>query len=82
MEKPFALHTTWTCYGAWLPGDERGHVSDIILPSGSLIEKQNVPGTPILSGDAYTRSRSLRLMKDEPVWLNRDQARIVAETLR
>ena len=25
--RPFALHITWTCYGTWLPGDERGYVA-------------------------------------------------------
>src|SRR3954454_4062773 len=33
----FALHITWTCYGTWLPGDERGHVSDVIFPDGGFV---------------------------------------------
>jgi hypothetical protein len=31
-DEPFALHITWTCYGTWLPGDQRGHVSNVLLP--------------------------------------------------
>ncbi len=71
---PFALHITWTCYGTWLPGDARGHVSKVLLPEGGFQPKQNVPGTPVATGDTTTRERAQALQKGETVWLTADQA--------
>jgi len=80
-ERPFALHITWTCYGTWLPGDRRGHVSDVLLPQGGSLTKQNVPGTPYRQGDDFTRRRARRLQKGETVSLTADQALVVADSL-
>ena len=80
-DQPFALLITWTCYGTWLPGDERGHVSNTLLPEGGHRGKQNVPGTPVSAGDEYTRQPARALQKGETVWLSADQARSAAQAL-
>jgi REP element-mobilizing transposase RayT len=72
--RPFALHITWTTYGTWLPGDERGHVSNIILPAGGFIRADDTPGAPIPSGDEFTRQRAADLQKGDTVWLTAAQA--------
>ena len=80
-ERPFALHITWTCYGTWLPGDERGHVSNILLPEGGYLPKQNVAGAPIAAGDAYTKQRAQSLQKGPTVLLTADEALVAARAL-
>ncbi|MBX7102787.1 MAG: hypothetical protein K1X57_01810 [Gemmataceae bacterium] len=66
---PFALHTTWHTYGDWLPGDERGHVSNIVIPGGGFVRKRNTPGTPVMEGDPHTKQRARDIMLGEPVLL-------------
>jgi REP element-mobilizing transposase RayT len=80
-DRPFALHITWTCYGSWLPGDDRGHVSNTILPNNARLPRQNIPGTPVASGDAYTRRRARALQKGASVRLSQVQAFIAAEAI-
>lgn len=36
---------TWTCYGAWLPGDRRGFVGNVRDEDGQQVV-HNIPGTP------------------------------------
>ena len=62
-EQPFALHITWSCYGTWLPGDQRGYVSNTRLPEGGYLPKKNTPGTVVTADDAYTRQRARDLQK-------------------
>jgi REP element-mobilizing transposase RayT len=81
-DRPFALHITWTCYGTWLPGDRRGHVSPLLLPHGGSRPRQNVPGTPPGPADAFTRRRAQGLRKWPAVFLTAEQARVVADSLR
>jgi len=80
-EPPFALLITWTCYGTWLPGDPRGHVSDILQPDGTRIPKRNTPGTPYAAGDEYTLFKAQQRQKWPTVHLTRDQAQTVAERM-
>jgi len=77
----FALHTTWTCYGTWMPGDERGHVSNVLVPLQGYDPKRNVPGSEVALGDANTKDRASALQKYPTVWLTANQAVCVAETL-
>lgn len=77
----FAMFFTWTTYGTWLPGDERGHVSNKLRSSGGFDEKQNQPGTPYAAGDDYTRERARSLQKWPTVWLSETQAIVVAKSL-
>jgi REP element-mobilizing transposase RayT len=61
--EPFALHITWTCYGTWLPGDERGYVSNTLMSGHDFQPKQNTPGTPVHAGDPYTFQHARALQK-------------------
>lgn len=79
--RPFALHITWTCYGTWLPGDERGHVSNILDSTVGYIPKLNEPGTPCAAGDNYTRHRAQQLQKGDTVYLNQPQALCACEAI-
>jgi REP element-mobilizing transposase RayT len=80
-ERPFALLITWTCYGTWLPGDPRGHVSNTLLPEGGFLPKENVPGTPYSQGDEFTRQRARSLQRGPTVYLTAEQALVVADSL-
>ncbi len=66
VDDPLAYFMTWTCYGTWLPGDERGwtkwHKGD------------HVP-QPLLAG--WCREQ----MAEKPVVLNHVQRAIVEETI-
>lgn len=79
--KPFAIHITWTCYANWLPGDERGHVSNVLLASGGSLPKENAPGTPYRGGDAFTYRMARRLQKAPTARLDAELARWAAEAL-
>jgi REP element-mobilizing transposase RayT len=80
-EQPFAMFFTWTTYGTWLPGDERGHVSNRLRPDGRFEPKQNRPGTPYAAGDPFTRQRARELQSWPTVWLTEPQAAVVAKSL-
>ncbi len=79
--RPFALHITWTTYSTWLPGDERGHVSNILLPDGDIIHKHNTPGTPYAAGDDFTRQQARDLQSGDTVWLTAPQALCACQAL-
>jgi hypothetical protein len=66
MADPLAYFLTWTTYGTWLPGDERGWV-----------EKPGRfrPSNPRLQAIAES------LLKEEPCVLNLEQRRLVEETI-
>ena len=76
----FALLITWTCYGTWLPGDPRGHVSPVWDTSG-FQPRENQPGTRYSPGDRATQQLARAAQKRETVWLNQAQARVAAEAL-
>jgi REP element-mobilizing transposase RayT len=66
MGAPLAYFLTWTTYGTWLPGDERGWV-----------EKPGQFQTPDAQLAATARSR----LTDEPCVFNAEQRRLVEETI-
>jgi hypothetical protein len=68
-------------YGTWLPGDERGYVSNTLTPRSGFRRKQNRPGTPYAVDDPHTRERAQALQKWPTVWLNPTQAVVVATSL-
>ncbi len=76
----FALHESWTCYGTWLPGDERGYVSNMLTDEGYR-PKHSVPGTPCDCDDERTRRRAEQLQAHPTVRLSPAQARCVAEAI-
>jgi REP element-mobilizing transposase RayT len=80
-DNPFALLITWTCYGTWLPGDERGFVSNQRLAGGGVVKKINFPTVPPLRDDSYSRACAINLQKYETVRLDLSQANLVARSL-
>ena len=79
-EFTFALLESWTCYGTWLPGDERGYVSNTLTDDGYR-RKHNEPGTPCDRDDQRTRERATQLQAHATVRLTRDQARCAAQAI-
>jgi len=64
-----AYHLTWTCYGQWLPGDDRGYVD----------RRHRVPGTPYPDGDPQRYNAAANALSEAPCWLNPCQRRLAAE---
>ena len=75
------LLITWTCYGTWLPGDERGFVSNKLKPTGSFERKINAAGERPHTDDSYTRAVAAELQKWPPVYLSPDDVFCVAKSL-
>jgi hypothetical protein len=57
MSIPLAYFITFTCYGTWLHGDERGSVDD----------EHNTPGTPVLDPDPERRGRERDDLPGRPI---------------
>lgn len=66
MDEPLAYFLTWTTYGSWLPGDERGWVDK--------------PGQ-IREPDADRREAARRLMTEDELTLDNAQRSIVESTI-
>ena len=77
----FALHITWTCYGTWLPGDPRGHVSNHLNKHNVYLPKQNIPGTDYAGGDRKTWENARSFQKGETVYLTAAQAELVCHSM-
>jgi REP element-mobilizing transposase RayT len=73
-DQAFALHITCTCYGTWLPGDARGHVSRAFDPDRNFGPKQNVPGTLHAPANPKTFAYAKSLQKQPTVRLTDDLA--------
>ncbi|MBI1918181.1 MAG: transposase [Planctomycetes bacterium] len=68
MAEPLAYLITWTTYGTWLPGDERGWVEE---------------DTPGIQEAARRRAGAARgRMKEPPVTLDPEQRVVVEATVR
>ena len=76
----FALLMTWTCYGTWLPGDSRGHVSPVWTTNG-FQPRKNKPGSLYAPESRATQELAAAAQLGETVWLSREQARVTAESL-
>jgi REP element-mobilizing transposase RayT len=67
---------TWTTYGSWLPGDERGFVSPKF--EGDTPERRNnAPGRPYDEGRPALRRIAESTLTGDPVLLTRAHAKIV-----
>jgi REP element-mobilizing transposase RayT len=77
----FALHITWTCYGTWLPGDSRGHVSRPLTNTNVYLRKENIPGTPHSPADRRLERFAQGHQKGESVLLTPEQAVVVCQSL-
>jgi REP element-mobilizing transposase RayT len=81
---------TWTTYGTWLPGDERGFVSPVLnqppsrraedvtpLPDSASLPKRilrNAPGCRIDRSQPKLQQLSKELLKGPPIFLSSSQA--------
>ena len=70
-----AILVTWTTYGTWLPGDERGFVSRVPRDDGSH-ELHNLPGERYDADDPQLRNSAVEHMAGEPVHLTPEQASV------
>ena len=64
---------TWTTYGSWLPGDQRGFVGWHRDEQGNLVI-HNAPGTPQDSNIPALERAMRESMKGSPIRLRTDQA--------
>jgi REP element-mobilizing transposase RayT len=60
---------TWTTYGTWLPGDERGFVSEVNDGCGGRVI-HNVPGTPYDAGWELLKHDSQNRLLCPPIYLS------------
>jgi hypothetical protein len=71
MNTPLADLITFTCYGTWLHGDERGSVD----------EEHNAFGTPVLSTDLERRARERDSLAEGDYSLDASRRRIALDAL-
>jgi REP element-mobilizing transposase RayT len=69
---------TWTTYGTWLPGDERGFVGTETDGAGQTVT-HNEFGTQPGKANKLLRHNAKQLMTGEPIILNLPQARTLFE---
>ena len=72
---------TWTTYGTWLPGDERGFVGIAPDESGNLVN-HNQFGTPAAPPNLLLRESIERNLKSPPIVLSHAQATALLEQFR
>lgn len=72
---------TWTTYGTWLPGDERGFVSSVPQPEGPQ-RRHNVVGTPYDRHKPSLVRAAQRQQKHESVFLTQPQATVMLGQFR
>jgi REP element-mobilizing transposase RayT len=65
MSKIVGYMVTWTTYGSWLPGDERGYVED----------------GQILPGDLKTLERNKKRQKSPTVKLNKKEVKLIRQVV-
>ncbi len=66
---------TWTTYGTWLPGDERGFVSEVNDGKGGRVI-HNLPGTPYDAGWDRLAFDSRERLACQPIYLVSEQAEV------
>jgi valyl-tRNA synthetase len=70
---------TWTTYGTWLPGNERGSVSRAPRDTGRQ-ELRNLPGEPYDGDDPSREANAAERLEGEPVYLNPSHAGVMLKT--
>lgn len=68
---------TWTTYGTWLPGDDKGFVSPVRNPFSQKWERQNTPGTICTSSIPGLRQASYSRLKCPAISLSSSQAEVL-----
>jgi len=71
MNTPLGYFLTFTCYGTWLHGDERGSVD----------REHNIPGTPILPPDTNRRGRERNGLSQPPYLLDQAHRQVALHAL-
>lgn len=71
MSEPHAYLLTWTTYGTWLPGDQRGSVDS----------QHNVYGEPYAPTDARRQGANARGLSQAPLRLDEGARQVVRETI-
>src|SRR6266851_8360191 len=72
---------TWTTYGTWLPGDERGFVSNVRDGPGPEV-RHNIPDTPYDRDLPGLRNSARAALKCSPIYLVLAQAQPLLEQLQ
>jgi len=75
-----AWFLTWTTYGTWLPGDDRGFVSRVPQADGTHIVR-NTPDTPHDAAIGDVHAAAQRRMKGSPVRLTAAHAAVVDQAI-
>jgi len=68
---PLAYLITFTCYGTWLHGNDRGSVDD----------KHNTFDTPFLDTNSERYNEARKKMKAPPLFLNEQQRNLVSTVI-
>jgi REP element-mobilizing transposase RayT len=71
MDTPLAYFITFTCYGTWLHGDERGSVD----------AEHNTPGTPVLPSDPARRASERASLPEQPYTLDAPRRQLALEAI-
>jgi len=69
---------TWTTYGTWLPGHQRGFVSDVKRDDGTTV-RHNVPGTEYDADLPELTAHAESLLKSASVRLSKVQAELLLD---
>jgi REP element-mobilizing transposase RayT len=73
------LVLTWTTYGTWLPGEERGFVSPVRASSDDKWKSRNELGTSYSRSMPGLKRASQSRLKCPPIYLDLERARVVFE---
>lgn len=73
---------TWTTYGTWLAGSNRGFVSNVYAPDGGPELRHNEPGMEYDSQMPGLEHYIVQRMLDEPFLLNEEQAVVMVKQFR
>ena len=71
MNTPLAYFLTFTCYGTWLHGDDRGSVD----------REHNSPGTPVLPPDGERKAREDDDLAEPPYQLDAPRRQVTLRAL-
>jgi hypothetical protein len=72
---------TWTTYGTWMPGDERGFVTAVREEFGEQVI-HNIPGTECDSNLPGLKRYALEQMTEVPVRLSKPRAEVILAQLQ
>jgi REP element-mobilizing transposase RayT len=68
---------TWTTYGTWLPGEDRGFVSPVREHVAEKWQRQNVRGTNYSRSMPGLKTASQSRLKCAPIFLQVDHAKVL-----